>query len=161
KRKYTDCSDILRSYPSRKKHDGVYTIYPDHVNKKEVFCDMTTEGGGWTVIQKRIDGSTDFYRTWKEYKEGFGNPSRDYWIGNSLGSHHGWKFTTKDQDNDNYKDNCAKLYYGGWWYGACYVTNLNGLYAKSALKDTKYNSWANWKNEHEALKKTLMMIRPS
>eukprot|EP00105_Crassostrea_gigas_P010292 XP_011425520.1 PREDICTED: ryncolin-1 isoform X1 [Crassostrea gigas] len=216
KRKYTDCSDILRSDPSRKKHDGVYTIYPDHVNKKEVFCDMTTEGGGWTVIQKRIDGSTDFYRTWKEYKEGFGNPSRDYWIGNdvihqltktspqririvlqrysgekgraeyskfavgdenskykltvsgyrgtignSLGSHHGWKFTTKDQDNDNYKDNCAKLYYGGWWYGACYVTNLNGLYAKSALKDTKYNSWANWKNEHEALKKTLMMIRPS
>lgn len=78
-----------------------------------------------------------------------------------MGSHNGLRFTTKDQDNDNYKDNCAKLHYGGWWYGACHATNLNGLYVSSALKDARYNSWGNWKDEHEALKKTLIMIRPS
>lgn len=33
------------------------------------------------VIQKRLDNSTDFYRTWKEYKIGFGNRSQNYWIG--------------------------------------------------------------------------------
>ncbi|XP_062614822.1 ficolin-1-like [Saccostrea cucullata] len=43
---------------------------------------MTTDGGGWTIIQKRLDGEVDFYRTWIEYKNGFGNASKNYWIGN-------------------------------------------------------------------------------
>ncbi|XP_062619826.1 ficolin-2-like [Saccostrea cucullata] len=45
---------------------------------------MTTMGGGWTAIQKRINGSLDFDRTWTEYKNGFGAPEQDVWVGNDV-----------------------------------------------------------------------------
>jgi len=35
--------------------------------------------------------------------------------------HNGMKFTTQDQDNDEFADgNCAEVYFGGWWYKKCY-----------------------------------------
>uniref|UniRef100_A0A8C3A866 Fibrinogen C-terminal domain-containing protein n=1 Tax=Cyclopterus lumpus TaxID=8103 RepID=A0A8C3A866_CYCLU len=46
-------------------------------------CDMETTGGGWTVIQNRRDGSLDFNRTWQEYREGFGSPQGEHWLGNT------------------------------------------------------------------------------
>lgn len=43
---------------------------------------MLTEGGGWTVIQKRQDGSIRFLRDWQDYKHGFGNLVQEHWLGN-------------------------------------------------------------------------------
>ena len=60
---------------------GVKMIYPEHMEPFEAFCDQTTKGGGWTVFQKRLDGSVDFYRNWTDYKQGFGNLSGEFWLG--------------------------------------------------------------------------------
>ncbi|XP_052072942.1 ficolin-2-like [Mytilus californianus] len=51
--------------------------------KFDVYCEMDTEDGGWTVIQRRLDGSTDFYRGWAAYEEGFGNLTHNFWLGNA------------------------------------------------------------------------------
>ncbi|XP_052097484.1 fibrinogen-like protein A [Mytilus californianus] len=63
---------------------GIYTIYPENIpNGVNVYCDMDIDGGGWIVIQNRFDGSVDFYRTWNEYKDGFGDLNTEFWLGNS------------------------------------------------------------------------------
>eukprot|EP00105_Crassostrea_gigas_P030251 XP_011452493.1 PREDICTED: ryncolin-4 isoform X2 [Crassostrea gigas] len=81
--KFTDCTDILKKEPYRRNRDGMYTIYLSNGVKRRVFCDMTTDGGGWTVIQRRFDGTTDFQnKTWQKYAEGFGHPGHEYWFGN-------------------------------------------------------------------------------
>lgn len=48
----------------------------------QIFCDMETNGGGWTVIQRRSVGLTSFNRDWKQYKQGFGSIRGDFWLGN-------------------------------------------------------------------------------
>jgi hypothetical protein len=57
----------------------VYVIKPTGSTATDVWCDMTN--GGWTIIQRRQDGSEDFYRNWEEYKNGFGDRSGEYWLG--------------------------------------------------------------------------------
>uniref|UniRef100_A0A667YFX0 Microfibril associated protein 4 n=1 Tax=Myripristis murdjan TaxID=586833 RepID=A0A667YFX0_9TELE len=74
-----DCSDI---YKDKSNTSGVYTIYPvGSTSGVQVYCDMTSEGGHWTVIQRRMDGSQNFYRPWCDYKMGFGAAAGEYWLG--------------------------------------------------------------------------------
>ncbi|XP_007245060.3 fibrinogen-like 2a [Astyanax mexicanus] len=77
---HRDCSDY-----SDLKHriNGVYSVTPDLRNDTfEVFCDMESYGGGWTVVQRRVNGAVSFNRTWAEYKKGFGDLQGDFWLGN-------------------------------------------------------------------------------
>ncbi|KAL3864321.1 hypothetical protein ACJMK2_006012, partial [Sinanodonta woodiana] len=178
-----NCQEILRS---GQHATGIYTIYPDDdSNGVSVRCDMDTDGGGWTVFQRRVDGSVNFDRLWTDYKSGFGNAATEYWLGldsihqltsqgdvilrvdlitagppersayavysifrvgdessdyiltvdgysgdagDAMTYHNGMKFTTTDNDNDLYSDNCASVFHGAFWFQCCYYVNLNGLY---------------------------------
>ncbi|KAM3859103.1 fibrinogen-like 2a [Diretmus argenteus] len=75
-----DCADYSML---EVRKNGVYRVTPDPRNKTfEVFCDMESFGGGWTIIQQRLNGSVSFNRTWAEYKKGFGNLRGEFWLGN-------------------------------------------------------------------------------
>ncbi|KAH8040479.1 hypothetical protein HPB51_011175 [Rhipicephalus microplus] len=79
-----NCADQLHSGQTT---NGLYNVFlrADDITGKVVYCDMETDGGGWTVIQRRGqfgNGAYYFYRNWTEYAEGFGDPSKEYWIGN-------------------------------------------------------------------------------
>nr|XP_039262854.1 ryncolin-1-like isoform X3 [Styela clava] len=62
---------------------GTYVIHPFKESKQgvQVYCDQETDGGGWIVIQRRLDGSEDFYRDWNDYVTGFGYTEREFWLG--------------------------------------------------------------------------------
>ncbi|XP_029474458.1 angiopoietin-related protein 1 [Rhinatrema bivittatum] len=61
---------------------GIYLIKPDNSNgPMQVWCENRLDPGGWAVIQKRTDGSINFFRNWENYKKGFGNIDGEYWLG--------------------------------------------------------------------------------
>ncbi|XP_077510944.1 techylectin-5A-like isoform X1 [Amblyomma americanum] len=78
------CTDLLRAGQRR---SGIYTVFHKAAGPsgQSVYCDMDTDGGGWTVIQRRGqfgNSAFHFYRNWTKYASGFGDPSQEHWIGN-------------------------------------------------------------------------------
>ncbi|XP_015243022.1 PREDICTED: tenascin-like isoform X1 [Cyprinodon variegatus] len=75
-----DCAQILLNGETT---SGLYTIYigGEESQPIQVYCDMTTDGGGWMVFLRRQNGKLEFFRNWKNYTAGFGNMNDEFWLG--------------------------------------------------------------------------------
>ncbi|KAL4226606.1 hypothetical protein ACF0H5_014590 [Mactra antiquata] len=207
----TDCNDIMNLGNTQ---SAMYTVVPPGLTATQVYCDLETDGGGWTVIQRRIDGKEDFYRTYNEYEAGFGNVTGEHYLGNKILNaltksgqyelrvelvdyqrkmkfanydtfviddatakyklhvdgyngtagdslifdHNGHAFSTYDSDNDGAdKINCAEKQHGGYWYSACFKSNINGKWGVPGEQGIIWGSYKDW--TLYVLKRTEMKIR--
>uniref|UniRef100_A0A8C7GC26 Tenascin Ca n=1 Tax=Oncorhynchus kisutch TaxID=8019 RepID=A0A8C7GC26_ONCKI len=75
-----DCSQALLNGDTI---SGTYNIYlgGDESQPIQVYCDMTTDGGGWMVFLRRQNGNLEFFRNWKNYTGGFGDMNDEFWFG--------------------------------------------------------------------------------
>ncbi|CAL4087104.1 unnamed protein product [Meganyctiphanes norvegica] len=83
-------------------------------------------------------------------------------IGDALKHHNGKKFSTFDQDNDDFSSgNCATQWHGkgGFWFGVCALTNPTGIFLEKQKSEMGI-TWQPWTNSWETLKKLVIKIRP-
>ena len=111
-----DCTDIAEQGHNE---SSSYVIYPDGTKSYTVYCDLDSDGGGWTVFQRRFDGSVDFYQSWKDYVDGFGKAYGEHWAGleliHQLTKTGTWELLIQLEDFDG---NLAFAHYASFRVGA-------------------------------------------
>ncbi|XP_022294549.2 angiopoietin-related protein 6-like isoform X1 [Crassostrea virginica] len=129
---HRDCKEIQANGSTS---DGVYTIYPylPNTTAVTVYCDMTTDGGGWTTFQHRRDGSVDFYLLWDSYRNGFGDAQGEYWLGNE----HLHQLTSRGASDFYVR---LQKFTGGWTYAKYNEISVADEAGKYRLK-VKFNSY--------------------
>ena len=98
------CCD-LRIFPPDKVPTGVYKMSMGTFTTANVYCNMTTDDGGWIVIQRnRKNSQLSFNKNWREYEEGFGDLNKDFWGGlelmHTLTQRGQWEMRVDYQKND-------------------------------------------------------------
>ena len=98
------CCD-LRIFPPDRVPTGVYKMSMGTFATANVYCDMTTDNGGWIVIQRNRENSQlSFNKNWREYEEGFGDLNEDLWAGlklmHTLTQSGQWEMRVDYQDNN-------------------------------------------------------------
>lgn len=73
------CKEI---YDDGQTTSGLYRINPGGSEAEfTVFCDMKLRNGGWTIIERRVNDDTSFNRSWKAYRNGYGEFNENFWLG--------------------------------------------------------------------------------
>ena len=182
-RRVSDEIDFDESWTSYQsgfgKYSGNYWMGLDNIRSLTENGDMEL----WIGMESYESGLLDPLDKWRHARYGLfvvGDEASDYTLTiadydktsstapDSLthrgNQHNGKKFTTKDTDNDDYtRGNCARKYKGGWWFGDCRNTNLNGKYYNAARIPRRRKdgiSWEPWWGLNKSLKTVVMAVRP-
>uniref|UniRef100_A0A672NTH6 Angiopoietin-like 1b n=1 Tax=Sinocyclocheilus grahami TaxID=75366 RepID=A0A672NTH6_SINGR len=76
---FRDCLQAMQAGHSTR---GAYLLKPDGTETPvQAWCEHDVDRGGWTLIQRRKDGSVNFFRNWDSYKKGFGDVDGEHWLG--------------------------------------------------------------------------------
>lgn len=173
--------DCRYYYDIGQKTSGVYHVTPPGAHAGyDVYCDMVTDGGGWLVFQRRVDGSVDFYRDWNDYEVGFGNVSHEHWLGllplKRLLSQ-GWYMYELRIDLENFEGDFRYAKYSFFNLGdildsyTLYITGYSGTAGDSLRshngrmfstrdRENDVADWANCAEHFKGLGGTLLVILP-
>ena len=145
-----DCDDIKKQGSTK---NGIYKIKPNPTCTSKLsfkaVCDLESSCGGWTVIQRRYNGIVNFYTNWKDYENGFGSLTGEFWLGleklHRLTANGDWTLRIELEDfygNDSYAEYAnfsigdASSYYKltfGEYRGASAGNSLNQNFAYAAF----------------------------
>ena len=125
------CCD-LRIFPPDRVPTGVYKMSMGTFATANVYCNMTTDNGGWIVIQRnRKNSQLSFNKNWREYEEGFGDLNKDFWAGlelmHTLTQRGQWEMRVDYQKNDK---TWSYLHYNNFSVGSAseeYLLTVGGF----------------------------------
>ena len=113
----------------------------------DVYCDMSTDSGGWIVIARNKKASTvDFNKDWIDYEEGFGDLKTEFWYGldaiHCLTYSGQWEMRVDYQKNDK---TWSYLHYNQFSVGSAseeYPLTVGGFTGKGS-------DWFKYHNGHK------------
>ncbi|CAC5356131.1 Fibrinogen-like protein A,Ryncolin-2,Microfibril-associated glycoprotein 4,Ficolin-2,Ryncolin-1,Ryncolin-3 [Mytilus coruscus] len=130
-----ECKDIADA------KSGIYTISPLNLHTFKLRC----EDENWTVIQKRFNGATEFYRNWEDYENGFGDLNGEFWLGNriialltSIGTHE-LRINLEDWDGNKRYANFKNFKIDG--VSDKYRLHISGYTGNAGDGMTEYNGY--------------------
>lgn len=109
-----------------------------------VSCENTEDDKNWIVIQNRFDGDINFFRNWKDYKDGFGNIGGEFWMGlekiHELTSNNIHELMITIEDFDGEKKIAKYSAFSIASEDAGYAMNLLGKYSGDAGDALSYHA---------------------
>jgi hypothetical protein len=142
---YSTCKtakEILQLYPELAGKDGYYWVWPDGTNPIRVWCDMTTDGGGWMLVARSHATTVNYNGTnwgWRGQQIGHvSNFDQAYQIGWEYFHNNGATFTEFIFGNRSHysNNNWGPFIYknSGINYTTFITSNTQQSYTKSVIK---------------------------